>query len=81
MARHARLIDYNMHEGCNARVFAQIQVESDLELEKGTMLVTKTPGMGASISKETFIEELLPTGLDVFETMHPAKFRFIEKFA
>jgi len=71
VARHARLIEYNMHEGCNARVFAQIQVESDVKIDKGTMLVTKTPGMDVSISKETFIEELLPTGLDVFETMHP----------
>lgn len=27
--RHARLVDYFMHDGCNARVFVQVQVNTD----------------------------------------------------
>ncbi|QTA89089.1 Baseplate assembly protein domain-containing protein [Desulfonema magnum] len=71
LARHARLIDYRMHEGCNARVWVQVEVESDTELEKGTVLITKTPGRDVCVSNDTFIEEMLPTGPKIFETMHP----------
>ena len=31
--RHARLVDYQMHDGCNARTWVQVQVESDSVLE------------------------------------------------
>lgn len=32
MRRHARLVDYRMHEGCNARAWVQLQVSGYLEL-------------------------------------------------
>src|SRR6185436_19261624 len=31
--RHARLVDYVLHEGCNARAWVFVQVSSDLPLE------------------------------------------------
>src|SRR5689334_9568495 len=31
--RHARLVDYQLHEGCNARTFVQIQVDGDTTLD------------------------------------------------
>jgi hypothetical protein len=30
--RHARLVDYRLHEGCNARAWVALETESDLEL-------------------------------------------------
>ena len=43
--RHARLVDYAMHDGCNARAWVQVQVNSDVSLmEAGTQLFTRIPG-------------------------------------
>jgi len=48
--RHTRLLDYPMHDGCNARVWAQVRVRADLPdqgpgnppaLAAGTKLVTR----------------------------------------
>jgi predicted phage baseplate assembly protein len=33
--RHARLVDYPMHDGCNARGWVVLEVEADLELRDG----------------------------------------------
>jgi hypothetical protein len=39
--RHARLVDYHMHEGCNARAFVCVEVDDDLILDvEDTMFVT-----------------------------------------
>ena len=39
--RHARLVDYHMHEGCNARAFLCVHVDDDLALDpEDTMFVT-----------------------------------------
>ncbi|HVG25212.1 MAG TPA: putative baseplate assembly protein, partial [Thermoanaerobaculia bacterium] len=34
--RHARLVDYLMHEGCNARAFVHLRVTADAELDPRT---------------------------------------------
>ncbi len=40
--RHARLVDYLMHDGCNARAWVQIQVAADTgPLPRGTRLFTR----------------------------------------
>lgn len=31
--RHARLVDYRLHEGCNARAWVTVEVERDLEVD------------------------------------------------
>jgi predicted phage baseplate assembly protein len=31
--RHARLVDYQLHEGCNARTFVHLEVDGDLTLD------------------------------------------------
>ncbi len=42
--RHARLLDYPLHEGCNARVWVQVQVQAErVPLPRGTMLLTRMP--------------------------------------
>ncbi|HKS25016.1 MAG TPA: putative baseplate assembly protein, partial [Thermoanaerobaculia bacterium] len=42
--RHARLVDYAMHEGCNARAFLDVQVRADFTLDtKDVYFVTRPP--------------------------------------
>ncbi len=33
--RHARLVDYTMHEGCNARAWVSVETDSDISLDLG----------------------------------------------
>ncbi|GAC1614711.1 MAG: hypothetical protein NVS4B11_00510 [Ktedonobacteraceae bacterium] len=79
MRRHARLIDYYMSEGCNARVWVQLCVTQDMVkkgsvpvLPKGTQLLTQTlDSIPALIQKEdTFTyTQALSAQPEVFETM------------
>ena len=41
--RHARLVDYRMHEGCNARAFVTLASGSDLSLELANLLLLVPP--------------------------------------
>ncbi|WP_328490430.1 putative baseplate assembly protein [Streptomyces zaomyceticus] len=45
LRRHARLVDYRVHEGCNARVWVRIGVRGDnaVTLPAGTPLLTTVP--------------------------------------
>lgn len=72
--RHARLLDYLMHNGCNARAWAQVRVNSDdVVLEKGSKLLTRIPGQDTKILPDTFdYEQLVALKTVVFETMHEA---------
>jgi hypothetical protein len=47
--RHARLIDYRMHDGCNARTWMHFEVDQDATLPSGTPVITKIPGAAPSI--------------------------------
>jgi hypothetical protein len=58
--RHARLLDYRMHDGCNARAWVQVCIADDVNgevcIEKGTPLLSQ------AVNEEPV----------VFETMHNA---------
>jgi uncharacterized phage protein gp47/JayE len=77
LRRHVKLVDYAMHEGCNSRVFVQLQLASDAEpLElpmTGTQFLTRCdgllPAIGAS-SKE--LDNALRFGPAIFEPLHAA---------
>lgn len=44
--RHARLVDYRMHDGCNARAWVQLQVTGgSFVLARGTPILTRTDGV------------------------------------
>ena len=68
--RHALLVDYAMHEGCNARAFVHIEVaDRNVALPKGTRLLTKVPDAGpviAPASKQ--LDDALAHEPLVFET-------------
>jgi len=73
--RHARLVDYPMHEGCNARAFVQVNVEGQQRvLEKGTQLLTRTPGLATIVTPDGPEHRgSLLAGALVFETAHRAE--------
>jgi baseplate J-like protein len=71
--RHARLVDYVMHDGCNARAWVQIQVDGDnVTLPQSTPLLTRIAGQPVAIVPESAAHATaLATRPEVFETMHP----------
>lgn len=69
--RHARLVDYPMHDGCNARVWLQLQVNTDTRLEAGERFLTRLPGHPPRLTNEAY-QHVLVQQPEVFESMHPA---------
>ena len=68
--RHARLLDYFMHEGCNARVWVQLKVNTDgIRLPQGTLLLTNVAGLPPVIDFAAYADALR-SGPQVFETLH-----------
>ncbi len=72
-SRHARLLDYFMHEGCNARLLVHIDVFKDTEIGKGTPFITKLSGYPERISKKDYTEDIFALKPQIFESMHPAR--------
>lgn len=85
--RHARLIDYRMHEGCNARVWVQVQCKGgDIHVEQGSQLFTKLPAIGTKNSPprdptigpphikpdSSEYDKAMAQKPEIFETMHDA---------
>ena len=83
--RHARLVDYAMHEGANARTFVVFEVETaadgwvlrgpDPEHDRpGTLVLTRTGADGPVLSRER-LSEALTAGAEVFELMQDVTLR------
>jgi hypothetical protein len=73
--RHARLVDYFMHDGCNARCWVQIQADGGpLTVPAGSQLLSRSVGLSGPIvtlgSRE--YTRAVNGGAAVFETMHRA---------
>ena len=73
--RHARLVDYRLHEGCNARVFVRVAVSTDVLLPQRTQLLTR-PGTTLVLPLQVppggkAYADALAAGCTVFETAHP----------
>jgi hypothetical protein len=74
--RHARLVDYFMHDGCNSRVWVQIKVNADnVKVLKGTSLLTKIEGYSQGISQTVYDEHKkeIEEEAEFFEIMHDAE--------
>lgn len=80
--RHARLLDYHMHDGCNARTWVQVwwsgcngvnlsgpSKPGDTHVHGGTRLLTRAGSMPVLIPQDR-LQEALAEGPVVFETMH-----------
>ncbi len=72
--RHARLVDYFMHEGCNARAFVHFDVIGQgVALARATQLLTRTPELGPVVAPGSLeLTKALMAGALVFETAHDA---------
>jgi hypothetical protein len=71
--RHVRLLDYVLHEGCNARAWVQVQVKEPLMLPQATQLLTDAgmAGLAVAISPHSnAYDEALSRQARVFETMY-----------
>ena len=71
--RHARLVDYFMHDGCNARTWVQVTVEGSgaVTLPEKTRFLTHFPGDEGRIATSAFsAAKALTERRTVFESMH-----------
>ena len=76
--RHARLVDYPMHDGANARTWVHLKVSPDsspftlpgpTEDTPGAMLLTRTDEPPGALHPDK-LPAALSAGVEVFETMH-----------
>ncbi|HEY0385549.1 MAG TPA: hypothetical protein VGC64_06035, partial [Pyrinomonadaceae bacterium] len=81
--RHARLVDYHMHDGSNARAWVQVRVRSDVpKLPRGTQIFSRItdfkktritpPTLSPPVSSADY-EQANRAHPVIFETMHDAK--------
>jgi hypothetical protein len=77
--RHARLVDYHMHDGKNARAWVHVCVTADGKLPKGTPVLsrlpqfpTQIPSVSASPVSSAEYDKALAANPIVFETAHEA---------
>jgi hypothetical protein len=71
--RHARLVDYALHDGCNARAWVHVEVTADTVLPRGTTLLSRVDGLGTEIQPGSrALDEAIAGGVTVFETAHDA---------
>ncbi|MGK7915412.1 MAG: hypothetical protein AB4038_07675, partial [Prochloraceae cyanobacterium] len=76
--RHSRLLDYFMHDGCNARVWVTVEVTQEVKLPgpapenqyRGTQLLTRVPTLTPGVLRSNQLIDALNLGTEVFETMH-----------
>jgi len=72
LRRHARLLDYALHDGCNARVFVTAAVDAAAEaktIPAGTALLAAA-GAGDPVRRTDLLDQLPLPGIEVFETLH-----------
>jgi hypothetical protein len=74
--RHARLVDYAMHDGCNARAWVQVRVEDGtppFELDKATFY-SALPGLPEAMLFDTDEHDRAESGAaTVFRLLRPVK--------
>lgn len=76
--RHARLVDYILHEGCNARTWVCVETESDLTLNSDdTYFITTVEGIAPTIQKDELARQATG-GYEVFEPMVKGKIGLYE---
>lgn len=75
--RHSRLLDYFMHDGCNARTWVCFEYTGalDLTLPEGTQLLTRGPTDVPRVAPSDLPRVLVEQKPEVFETLHPVTLR------
>jgi Baseplate J-like protein len=73
--RHARLLDYVLSEGCNARVWVCFEVDEPVLLPKATPLLSRTGGAEQAplvLPGSSTYYQVMQANPKIFETMHDA---------
>ena len=78
--RHARLLDYYMHEGCNARAWVCFEVEAGgaadgAVLPRGTPLLTHAKSASVAVQPDDLLQIVQAEAPEIFETMHAVTLR------
>jgi hypothetical protein len=75
LRRHARLVDYRVHDGCNARAWMRLEVSAPVFLDPArTRFYTSAPAMPSSLAVGAGNEQAaLDAGVVAFEPMHGAR--------
>jgi hypothetical protein len=76
--RHVRLLDYTLHEGCNARVWLGIQPGGStqpVKLPEGTEVLTGGSEEGTVDRGSERYRQMLAGGAQMFETLYEASVR------
>jgi hypothetical protein len=69
--RHARLVDYALHDGCNARAWVHVEVGAGQTLPRRTTLLTRTVDLPVQLAPNSKdLRDALAAGATVFETAH-----------
>jgi hypothetical protein len=72
--RHARMVDYALHDGCNARTWVHVEVAADEVLAKGTPMLTRIGDHPVQLTPNSKdLRDALAAGATVFETAHRAE--------
>jgi len=80
--RHARLLDYQLSEGRNARAWAAFEVDASADGAQlaacdastgldGTLLLTQSPGVGRRLASRQQAADLVMAGAQAFELLTP----------
>jgi hypothetical protein len=69
--RHARLVDYLMHEGCDSRAWLTIATDTDWTIDDPTQIYFITPYPGAPNRKVLTPADLLNVPLSEYEIFEP----------
>jgi hypothetical protein len=72
LRRHARLVDYFVHDGTNARVWVQLTPAADgVTIPSGRQIFSRLEGMPVRLDPDSsLVEDALRRHPTVFETMH-----------
>ncbi len=76
--RHARLLDYSLHEGCNARTWISFEVEATADgavLPTHTPILTNIESAGVTLTREEMSSIANNADVQIFETMAPIELR------
>ena len=75
LRRHARLVDYAMHEGCNARAWLTLAVTRDQSLDLSQVaFCTRFPGAPARrVLRQSDLANLPPGSYEWFEPLWPPR--------
>jgi hypothetical protein len=65
--RHARLVDYSMHEGCNARAWVQIQASDDLAIQASDVYFFSRSSEAVATADSPVFEPLVEPGASQIE--------------